>query len=426
MRLRALTERSLGLAAGAAVVVAALPSAYLFATSATGLLAGATGRRRTDHPGLTGDEADGRHRFVVLIPAHNEAENIAETVSALSAQRYPAACFQVHVVADNCTDATADIAEQHGAVAHRRTEPEDPGKGPALNWLYDRLVDDDVPFDVVVYIDADTVAAPGFLAAMDVAFADGASAAQGYYGVRNPDASPSIGLRYAAIAGRHHLRPYARRRWGSTCGLFGNGMAFRREITNERRWSGHLTEDAEYQLDLLTDGRTVRYVDDAAVHAEMPDTLDAATTQNERWELGRAQLTKRYLGSMCSLLVRGGPLRRKVYADSIADLLLPAMSGVAALDIIALATSSGAVVARRDRRAASTFVVATVCCATLAVHVAMALRAVSAPPSVWASLRSAPRLIVWKLGLLLRVSSNPDDVDWMRTTRNSERSEVES
>ena len=77
----------------------------------------------------------------------------------------------------------------------------------------------------------DTTLETGFLAAMDAAFADeDVAVAQGFYGVRETEESPAAALRYAALACRHHLRPLGRTRLGGSSGLFGNGMAFRRDV----------------------------------------------------------------------------------------------------------------------------------------------------------------------------------------------------
>ena len=159
----------------------------------------------------------------------------------------------MHVVADNCSDRTAEIVRAHGRRVHERDAPDDAGQGPGaeLAARSARCASGDADFDVAVVVDADTIVDPGFLRAMDDTFRRGAVAAQGYYSVRDPDVSPAAGVRYAALACRHHLRPLGRRRLGASCGLYGNGMAFRRDLLRRRRWTGHLVEDAEFQNELL-------------------------------------------------------------------------------------------------------------------------------------------------------------------------------
>ena len=99
---------------------------------------------------------------------------------------------------------------------------------------------------------------------------------KGQYRVRDPGASTGAGLRAAALALRHHLRPLGRTTLGASSGLYGNGMAFRADVLRRRTWTDHLTEDIELQMELLLDGTLVAYAPDAVVEAEMPSTLDGA------------------------------------------------------------------------------------------------------------------------------------------------------
>lgn len=395
-------------AVGAALVAAA-PSLYLGTLTAVASRHGRVGQ----------DEGAAPHeqtRFAVCIPAHNEEVTIGTTVAALLAQEYSASNFSVHVVADNCTDSTAAEAAGAGATVHERFDPENPGKGEALNWLFSRLARTEL--DAIAIVDADTVADPDFLAALDRSFGRGAQAVQGFYAVRDPETSPAVGLRYAAIACRHHLRPLARTRFGGSSGLYGNGMAFRTDVLAGRRWSNHLIEDAEFQMELLLDGQIVSFVPDAIVRAEMPTTLEGAASQNERWELGRAQLVRRYVPILARRTVTGGALPRRAYADAIADHLTPPLTLVALIDgaavvigVLAVASKPGLL----SRLAAATGVASLL---VLGVHVLVGLRLVDAPDSVYRSLRSAPRAVLWKLMLLARIARRPGGVSWTRTERN--------
>lgn len=393
-------------------IAAVLPSAYL--ATLTALAA------RRPAPGAAPAGSGGR-RFAVLVPAHDEASVIAASMRSYHELDHPRDRFAVHVVADNCTDDTAELVRAAGWTAHERHDAERPGKGHALNWLHDRLVADPErwgTFDAFVIVDADTEVDAGLLTAFDRAFADGAVAAQGYYAVADPDTSPTVGLRYAAIACRHHLRPSGRAALGGSCGLYGNGMAFAADILATRRWSGHLVEDAEFQLELLLDGVLVTYVPDAVVRAEMPVTAAAATTQNERWELGRLQLAKRFTGRLATRAVDGRPPGRAAAADAVADQLVPPLSALVAIDVCALAsaTLTAAVGRRRSDRAVAAM--DALALAAVVAHVLVALRLVRAPASVYRSLRRAPQMVLWKLRLLSRVSRRPDSVTWTRTTRN--------
>jgi hypothetical protein len=403
-----------GWIAGAAAVASILPSAYLLVTTMIGIAA-----RRSVGNGFTRPPTT---RFAICVPAHDEEAVITSTIEALGRQEYPPSLYGIHVVADNCTDRTVELARRAGADVHERHSPDEPGKGPALNWLADRLDRD--AFDALVVVDADTIVEPGFLMALDAAMAAGADAMQGYYGVRQPQQSEAVALRYAALACRHHLRPLARARLGASCGLFGNGMAFRTALLDSRPWTGHLVEDAEFQLDLLLDGVRVTYVPRARLAAEMPTTFGGSTSQHERWELGRIQILKTYGPRLVRRTLDGGPLRRHVYADALIDLATPPLSVVAAVDVLALVGGATATALHPSAARRATVAAAIVCCSVLGAHVVTALRLDGAPRSVYRSLLRAPTLIVWKLALLIRVTRRPDAVRWTRTTRTGASVEV--
>ena len=96
------------------------------------------------------------------------------------------------------------------------------------------------------------------------------------------------------------------------------------------RWSDHLTEDAELQLELLDDGVKVAFAPRARVDAEMPSTTEAARTQHERWERGRVELARRYVPGLLACAARGGPAGRVAYADAALDMAVPPFSVVVA------------------------------------------------------------------------------------------------
>jgi cellulose synthase/poly-beta-1,6-N-acetylglucosamine synthase-like glycosyltransferase len=101
-----------------------------------------------------------RLRCHVLIPAHDEEVVIGATLTSLSRQRRPP--DRVTVIADNCTDGTAEIAQQHGADVVE-TLGNTAKKAGALNQELARLLPRLTTSDVVMVMDADSTLAPGFL-----------------------------------------------------------------------------------------------------------------------------------------------------------------------------------------------------------------------------------------------------------------------
>ena len=98
--------------------------------------------------------------ITVLIPAHNEAAGIGETLRALKVQGRPA--DRVIVVADNCTDTTEDIALAEGAEV-LRTEGNTDKKAGALNFALDELLPDAEPDDMILIQDADSQLSGDFI-----------------------------------------------------------------------------------------------------------------------------------------------------------------------------------------------------------------------------------------------------------------------
>ncbi|MEO0494225.1 MAG: glycosyltransferase family 2 protein [Actinomycetota bacterium] len=394
-----------------AAALAAMWSAYLVVISAGALLGL---RRRRGSVAVEPVTV-----FRVLIPAHDEEALIADTVAALQAVDYPADSFEIHVVADNCTDTTADLVRAGGATAHERHDPTNPGKGPALGWLIDRLPVRESTNDAFVLVDADTVVEPGLLRAFDAQLQGGADVVQGHYAVRGDTGGGNVGFRAAALAVRHYVRPLGRTALGGSSGLYGNGMAFRESVARAHRFSDHLVEDIELYVDLLLDGRPVAFAPDAEVRAEMPVDLDDAVTQNQRWEAGRMQVLGAFGPRLASAAVTGRRGRRWPYLDALLDLSLPPITALFALTALA-----GGLLRLVARGPLAVFgaVVAVSGLAIQVLHTLFALRLTGAPAAVYRSLLLAPVHIVWKVSMLLRLAIRRGPQDWIRTTRNEEAS----
>jgi hypothetical protein len=359
-------------------------------------------------------------RFVVLIPAHNEERLIGTALDSLAALDYPADLRTTHVVADNCTDATATIVRGRGVEAHERDAPEDGGKGPALQWLLSRLRDRGDPYDAVVIIDADSTVSTNFLTVMDAKLRAGAEVVQSYYAVRDADQSSTAAFRAAALAVRHYLRPLGRTRLGGSAGLHGNGMVFRSDVLESHAWTNHLTEDIELQLELLVEGTSVAFAPDAVVEAEMPTTLASSRSQHERWERGRLEMARRYVPRLlrCAGASRGWD--RVGYLDAALDQLLPPFSvTVAATAAWATLTTVVAVGRRRGRPGVRVAVAAAVVLVQ-ASYVVSGLLMVSAPAAVYRSLLRSPQLVLWKVRLWLGMIGGRRNVAWVRTARNAD------
>jgi 1,2-diacylglycerol 3-beta-glucosyltransferase len=383
--------------------VLAVPVGYLAVLTVSAWVA--TARRSPRHAAST-------THFAVLVPAHDEEAVIADTLAALAHLDHDH--YTVHVVADHCTDRTVELVKAAG-VDVRENASGARGKGPALQWLLGEVLADadreGRAVDAVVVVDADTLVAPGFLAAASARLAAGAVVVQGQYRVRDPGQSTATALRSAALAVRHHLRPLGRTTIGGSCGLFGNGMVFVADVLRARQWSDHLTEDIELQNELLIDGIRVGYEPDAVVEAAMPTTLAAARTQNERWERGRIELARRFVPQLAAL-ARRDPSMRVAAADGILDHVVPPLSVLAAATT-ATAIGGTLTAALRGSRVTRGWWLP----AALAVHVGSALVLAKAPAAVYRALLHAPAMVLWKVRLWGRMLLRPGAEGWARTAR---------
>ncbi|HEY7094137.1 MAG TPA: glycosyltransferase family 2 protein [Ktedonobacterales bacterium] len=381
-----------------------VPLGYVAVLSLAAIVVALRPARRITEPRTT--------RFVILIPAHNEAAVIAKLLASLRVLDYPQDLFSPLVIADNCTDATAAIVRAAGVRVLERTSETERAKGYALRYALEQLVAAGEGYDAYVIVDADTVFAPVFLREMDAALRQGALVAQGQYRVLNAGEGWAAGLRAVAFALINHVRPLGRSLFGLSAGLKGNGMVFSRAVIERFSWAAYgLTEDAEYHVTLIKAGIRVAYVPRAIVAAEMPASVRQSGSQQERWERGRIELARAHgLGMLAGFLRTGDVARLDVAVES----LTPPLSLLAAGVVFAL---MGAVVLRWELG----LWVALGLLAALILHVAVGIALGRLPFRVVLSLLAAPFYIVWKSVLFLGALVARGAGSWIRTPRNDEQ-----
>jgi len=343
-------------------------------------------------------------RFRFIVPAHNESAGIAATVKSLLAVAYPSALFDIVVVADNCSDDTAEQARSAGATVLERQNAELRGKGYALNYAFSALPED---VDAVVVIDADTLVSANILSAFSARRELGAQAIQADYAVRNPDASWRTRLMAIAFGSFHIVRSRFRERLQLSCGLRGNGMCFSAELLKQVPHDAFsVVEDVEYGLRLGEAGHRVFYADEAHVYGEMVSKADASTSQRRRWEDGRKQLVRLHARRMLGVALRQ---RRRVPFDLALDLLIPPLSRLAALAVI------GLVVALAFALPVSGGIFGF-CAFSLVVYVFRGWAVSGTGLRGLGTLLLAPGYVLWKLSLKLRRSPSATK-NWVRTKR---------
>jgi cellulose synthase/poly-beta-1,6-N-acetylglucosamine synthase-like glycosyltransferase len=222
-------------------------------------------------------------RTTVLIPAQDEAAVIAATLEAV--QRAAFTEMDVLVVADNCADATAEVARACGVRVVERSHAAERGKDFAIAFGLETLRAQ--PPDVVIVLDADCVVAPDALRQLAACAHFYARPVQAAY-VLNPlpDAAPRIALATFAFRVKNVVRPLGLRRWGAPCLLTGSGMAFPWHTTQRLSAVGHLSEDMWWSVALTCAGYAPLFCSDAFVYSESPRREAILKTQRARWERG--------------------------------------------------------------------------------------------------------------------------------------------
>ena len=308
-----------------AEVAVSLSAMYLY------LLALAAARRRT-----AAASRDPRHRFAIAIPAHNEADVIGETVSTLLRLDYPRHLFDIHVVADHCTDDTAGVVRATGGYVHERNGGHRGAKGAALEWLFQRILGSGsmpgsaAPYDAVVVFDADTQVEPTFLRVMDARLAGGDQVIQGQHRISNPQDGWLPALVWAMFIVDNRFQNLGRSNLGWSAKHMGDSICFRAAVLGRLGWGEGLTEDYAFRQRLLLEGIRIRYEPGAIGRGEAPTSWRTAKGQRTRWLRGTHDASQRY----GQKLFREG-LRRRDLAllDGALQASLPSFSS---LTLIAL------------------------------------------------------------------------------------------
>lgn len=238
-------------------------------------------------------------RYALVVCAHNEETVVGEIVKNLQQMDYPKELYDIYVIADNCKDLTADIAEQHGAYAMRRHDREKVGKGYGIEWFLEKLWErehEGFVYDAVAIFDADNLVSHNFLKQVDEKMKNGAEVMQAYLDSKNPNdtwITRSYAFSYWATSRIYQL---ARENVGLSAQLGGTGMVFSTEVLKEMGWGAKsLTEDLEFTVKyLLERKKCVKWLHQAKIYDEKPLKMKQSFTQRIRWMKGHFNCAVRY------------------------------------------------------------------------------------------------------------------------------------
>lgn len=241
------------------------------------------------------------HHLAILIAARNESNVIHNLLNSLKEQDYPEDYYKVFLVADNCTDNTAEIARELGATVYERFNKTEIGKGYAIDYLIKAIERDfgDI-YDAYIMFDADNTLKPNYLTEMNNTFSRGFEVVSSY---RNPS-NYGEGWRAGGM-GMYFLRDarvlnLARMRLGTNTYITGTGFLFSRELCKRYGgWPFHcLTEDGEFTMHNAVHNAKCGYCNSAMFFDEQPVRLRDSWNQQTRWCKGGLQIFKIYLPSL--------------------------------------------------------------------------------------------------------------------------------
>ena len=390
---------------GILLAVAGLP----LAAAGTYLLVLALASFRRALPAIT---TDARCRLVVLVPAHNEEALIGRCLASLRDQTYPRSLYRLVVIADNCSDRTAQVARAAAVEVMERREKHALGKGHALRWAMDRLLALENPPDGVVVVDADSVADRELLAGLATALTTGADAAQAEYSILASGGSTRSRLVAAAFLLFHRVRLGGRAALGLPASLVGNGMLFSRRLLEALPWNAFTgVEDLEYTINLRMGGFKPRFVGSARVMGPVPHGYRGMRGQRLRWEGGRWHVVRRRLLPLLGHAVRRDP----GVLDAALDLAVPPLG----LIVLAALAGSAVTAAAVGLHWAAEWSLAPWLSTDAAVSgfVVLGLWSAQAPAALWMALLESPGFLLWKVLTYVRIAAGFDARRWERSER---------
>ena len=249
------------------------------------------------------------HKFMAIIPAHNEEFVIRNLVESLKEQDYPQELYDIYVIADNCTDATAAIAKDAGAIVYKRFDEANKTKGHALQWFLKQKIEENADYDAFCVFDADNIVDKNFLKSMNKKLCQGEEIVQGYRDIKNPTDSWIAGgyaIFYWMMNRFYHL---ARYNLGLSPLINGTGFMVKFDIIKPNGWQTiTLTEDIEFSLINIAKGRKLGWATDAIVYDEQPVHFAQSWSQRSRWTVGHLQCMKHYTKDLANGVVKNKTL----------------------------------------------------------------------------------------------------------------------
>ena len=240
-------------------------------------------------------------RFAILISARNEEIVIPYLIRSLKAMDYPQELFNIFVIADNCSDQTAEVAKAEGAKVYSRNDKTRATKGYALNWFFshnlNRMLEQ---YDHCVIFDADNLVDPDFLKMMDRHIQTGETFLAGYMDCKSPEQSIIASANALFYLNRSRYLHQARNNLGlPLASVSGTGFSFDLKLIKDTGWDTQtLTEDVEFTMQMILKDQNPVYVKEAIFYDEPTSKFKPMIRQRFRWSIGSVQTMRLMTGKL--------------------------------------------------------------------------------------------------------------------------------
>lgn len=284
-------------------------------------------------------------RYGILIAARNEEAVLPYLLQSIREQDYPAERISVYVVADNCTDRTAELAEQAGAQVYRRFDRSRIGKGYALHDLLEwmRRNGELERCDAFLVFDADNLLRPDYISKINRTCSDGFEAFHGYRNTKNfGDSWVSSAYALWYLHDSVHLNA-ARMMLGTTCAVTGTGFGFTRELLERMGgWNFFtLTEDIEFDNWCAVNGVRIGFNREAMLYDEQASTFAQSWKQRIRWTQGGIQVSLLYARRLARGVFKGGRTGWASFETATLSIFGYLLSGLSVISVILTALATG-------------------------------------------------------------------------------------
>ena len=248
------------------------------------------------------------HRYAFFIAAHNEEAVIANLVRSIKDQDYPSELIEVFVVADACTDNTAQLAREAGAIVYERNDLARKGKSWVMDFGFDRILNEyPDTFEGYFIFDADNVISRDYVSKMNDAFDQGFHVVTSYRNSKNFGSSWISSANATWYLREARFLNNARNICKTSCAVSGSGYLISASVIEGMHgWQFHtLTEDIQFSVHEILQGRKVAFAPDAVLYDEQPTTFRQSWRQRMRWSQGYLQVFRDYGARLLRGIFRG-------------------------------------------------------------------------------------------------------------------------